>query len=117
MKAEIFAQVADAHFIIEPGLTQICRLEREPAEEERPEEPVKLLEVNRRTIPVGLRGIYLRPDLPAGIHFPCVVYDVTPEEFQQIQQGELQLPTGLRMTECRKRPRRTRANGSRRNGR
>jgi len=63
-----------------------------------PTEPVKLLEVNARSIPTGIQGVYFGPDPSAGILFPSIVYEVTPGEFERIERGELPLPAGMRMT-------------------
>ena len=62
-------------------------------------EPVKLLEVNPNTIAVGVQPIYFAADAAAGIRFPSVVIEVTPEEYQQILDGHLPLPQGWALAE------------------
>jgi len=38
--------------------------------------------------------IQFGPDPASGIHYPTVIVEVTPEEFQRIQMRELELPQG-----------------------
>jgi hypothetical protein len=104
MKQKVVQRLVEGHFDVEPGLVLICRLEREPELERLPTEPIRLLEVNERTIPLGLQGIGFGADPDAGIHFPSIIFEVTPDEFARIERNELPLPAGLHMTERFERP-------------
>ena len=93
-KDEEAQKLATAHFEIEAGMTEIFRLQSSPDAELRPDEPIKLLEVNEFTVPLGIRPLQFgaAPDL--GIHFPTVIVEVTPDEFQRILSKEWKLPNG-----------------------
>lgn len=56
-----------------------------------PEDPIRILEVSEDTIACGIIPIYLGPQKA----FPAsIIIQVTPDEFQAIQQGTLALPEG-----------------------
>ena len=87
-------RLADAHYQIEDGITHIFRLYSAGHVETRPNEPIKLLEVNRNTIPSGVMPLQFGPQPSSGFHFPSVIVEVTPEEFDMIQAHQLPLPNG-----------------------
>ncbi len=87
---ELARQLADAHYTVEPTIQHIYRLVA-PAEL-APDEPIKLLEVNASSVPLGIRPVFFGPD--ADIPISSVVVDVAPEELQQIRSGLLALPNG-----------------------
>lgn len=92
-KDEFAAELAQAHFTVEPDIVAIYRVVAQEREQ-RPSEPVKLLEVNAKTPPAGIRPVHFGPDPAAGIHHGLVVIEITPEEYARLERGELSLPEG-----------------------
>jgi hypothetical protein len=86
--------LADIHYSVEDGITKIFRITGGDDIEAQPHEPIKLLEVNRNTIPTGVMPLYFAPTPASGVHFPSIIIEVTPEEFDKIQAQELGLPSG-----------------------
>ena len=97
---EALAQLVKSHFDVEPGIVRICTLVRERRDSGQSADAVRLLEVNRRSIPVGLQGVHFPADPSSGIHDPCIIYDITPEEYDSIEHGDLALPPGTRIGQC-----------------
>ena len=65
-----------------------------------PDERIILLEVNSNTVPAGIMPLHFSPVPSAGIHYhPSVIMEVTPDEFEKIQTGELKLPNNWTMGE------------------
>ena len=93
-KDAVARKLADHHYFVEEGITHIFRLTGRPEAEARPEEPIKLLEVNENTVPSGVMPLGFGTLPEAGIPFPSVIVEVTPEEFKQIQAHELKIPLG-----------------------
>jgi len=93
-KTEAARRLAETHYQVEAGITQIFRIVGRPEAELRPEEPIKLLEVNQYSIPSGVMPLYFDAAPGRGIHFPSVIVEVTPEEFTKIRSQELSLPDG-----------------------
>jgi hypothetical protein len=92
-KDEVARILADRHYQIDPDVVKIFRIEASSkTEEELPKEPIKLLEVNNSTIPSGVMPIEFSPHPPSGIVYPSVIVEVTPEEYDEIEQGRLPLP-------------------------
>lgn len=88
-------ELAEAHYEIEPGMEQIFRIFDEAADEDTVDEPMKLLEVNRNTIAAGIIPLYFGPIPKRGIHYPSIIVEITPEEFESLgTEGDLQLPAG-----------------------
>lgn len=97
--------LADIHYSVEDGITKIFRITSGADVESLPQEPIKLLEVNRNTIPTGLMPLYFTPSPAIGVHYPSVIVEITPEEFEQIQSHALVLPAGWEIdTEPLRRP-------------
>jgi hypothetical protein len=71
--------LARRHKEIEPGILAVYELLAEGLEDNS-EEPVKLLEVNTATIPVGIQPIYFTPDPFHGLPFPTIIVAVAPQE-------------------------------------
>lgn len=88
-KLETAADLAKKHFGVEPYLKHIFLIE--PVCEEDPEEPIKLLEVLEGTIERGIEPIGFVADSAHGIEYPVVIVDVSPNEYEAIQQGRLVL--------------------------
>ena len=86
--------LADKHYQIESGMTEIFRISGRDDVESDPNEPIKLLEVNRNTISTGIMPIQFGPSPAAGVHFPSIILEITPAEYEQIERHELSLPHG-----------------------
>jgi hypothetical protein len=86
--------LAQKHYQIERSVTHILRITSQADAETRPDEPIKLLEVNEETVASGVVPIAFAPDPASGIHYPSVIVEVTPDEFQKIKSEELKLPVG-----------------------
>ena len=86
--------LAAAHYRVEPGIREIYRVLGPQDAEASPSEPIKLLEVNVDTIPAGVMPLGFGPLPTSGIHFPSIIIEVTPDEFDRIQNAELLLPSG-----------------------
>ena len=91
-RAEVARKLADAHFESEPAIQHIFRYRAAPADEDRDNEPIKLLEVNDETIPVGIQPVYFGPHPGSKIFFPSAIIEITAEEYKRLLSGDLQLP-------------------------
>lgn len=87
-------KLAEFHYRCEPAITDIFRVVAVDAEERLPNEPIKLLEVNRDTIPSGVMPLQFPPLPEQGVDWPWLLIEVTPAEYEQIQRRELALPAG-----------------------
>lgn len=93
-KEEQARQLAQMHFQVESGLTHVFRITGSAEAELKPNEPIKLLEVNQYTVPSGIMPLQFGPSPASGVYFPSVILEVTPEEFTEIKQDKLKLPYG-----------------------
>jgi uncharacterized Zn finger protein (UPF0148 family) len=93
-KDEAARELANKHYQLEAGLTQIVRFSGKAEVEVLPAEPIKLLEVNEATVTSGVRPLHFGPVPASGIPYPSVIIEVTPTEFEQIKRQELKLPEG-----------------------
>ena len=93
-KDEVAIELARKHYDIETGLTSVFRIRATADAEALPGEPIKLLEVNDNSVASGIMPIHFGPNPGAGITFPTVVVEVTPEELEQLRTNRLQLPAG-----------------------
>lgn len=93
-KDEEANKLAQKHYEVEAGLTRILRITENGDVGFDPNEPIKLLEVNKNTVPSGIMPIGFGAVPEAGFHFPSVIVEVTPEEFTKIENHELDLPEG-----------------------
>ena len=84
--------LAQKHYQVEAGLTQVFRITGTAEVELKPTEPIKLLEVNEYTVPSGILPIQFGPSPASGLHYPSIILEVTPDEFQRIRNQELALP-------------------------
>jgi hypothetical protein len=98
-KEEVAFRLAQSHYSVEPGIVRIHRLVRDDREDDDPTEPIKLLEVNEDSLPLGIRAVYFRAHPASGIIYPSSIVEVTPEEFEALSRGDggLSLPTGWRL--------------------
>ena len=103
-KNEEARTMAETHYAVDTGITQIFRITGSAEAELRPDEPIKLLEVNECTIPSGVMPLHFAASPARGRYFPLVVIEVTPDEFQQIQTRNLPLPDGWQVGELLPRP-------------
>ncbi len=94
------AELARAHYEIEPGLRAIYRLDGPDPNGLR----IKLLEVNEQTVPSGIVPVGFPPHPASGLHFASIVIEVTPQEYEAIKRKELNLPAGWLVGEVYERP-------------
>ncbi len=90
-------ELARKHYQIETGLKSIFRLTSSADVEFRPNEPIKLLEVNENTVPSGIMPIQFGPSPASGWHHSSIIVEVTPDEFLKIQNQQLELPHGWKI--------------------
>ena len=86
--------LAKKHYQTETGLTRIFRLRGKADVEVTLLEPIKLLEVNDWTVPSGIMPLRFGPVPDSGFHFPSIIVEITPEEFDKLKSQELTLPAG-----------------------
>lgn len=94
------AALARVHYEVEPGLRAIYRLESADPNDHR----IKLLEVNEQTVPTGIVPVGFPAHPASGLHYPSVVIEVTPQEYEAIQRKQLNLPTGWEVRDAYERP-------------
>lgn len=94
------AALARAHYEVEPGLRAIYRLESADPNDHR----IKLLEVNEQTVPTGIVPVGFPAHPASGLHYPSVVIEVTPQEYEAIQRKQLNLPTSWEVRDAYERP-------------
>lgn len=94
------AALARAHYQVEPGLRAIYRLESADPNDLR----IKLLEVNEQTVPTGIVPVGFPPHPASGLHYPSVVIEVTPQEYEAIQRKQLDLPSSWEVRDAYERP-------------
>lgn len=93
-KDEEAMELARMHYEVESGLTHVFRINGPDDVENRPAEPIKLLEVNEYTVPSGIMPLQFGPSPASGLYFSCMILEVTPDEYLKIQTEELKLPHG-----------------------
>jgi hypothetical protein len=98
-KTEEARRLAEVHYNIESGITEIYRVTGSTRDEARPDEPIKLLEVNENTIPSGIMPLLFGPSPTNGFEHSSVIIEVTPDEFESIKRSEMVLPHGWRLGE------------------
>src|SRR5262245_31897206 len=103
-------ELAKRHYQVEAGLTKVFFCSGAPTLEVSPVEPIKLLEVNKNTIPSGVMPLHFGPAPASGIPFPSVIVEVTPEEYERIKAKQLQLPNGWVLGEELPKPKKSTTN-------
>lgn len=93
-KQEVMKNLANRHYVIEPGITRIFQIFDETKDESAVDTPIKLLEINDATVPSGVMPLYFAPVPASGIPYPTVIVEVTPDEYDRIESKELSLPRG-----------------------
>lgn len=85
--------LAQAHFEVEPNLKHVFVLE--PINGNDQNEPIALLEVLEGTIERGIEPIAFTADPDRGIDYPSVIVEVSPREFEEIWDKNLDGQLGL----------------------
>jgi hypothetical protein len=98
-KAAAARILAERHYELEDGLTQIFRITDKAEVEAGRDEPIKLLMVNENTVESGVMPLHFGPVPAIGIPYPSILIEVTPNEVQKIQSHELKLPEGWEIGE------------------
>jgi hypothetical protein len=93
-KAMVAKRLAEAHYALDPGIELIVELKADAKRERATDEPIKLLEVNRSTVPTGIQPLFFGPHRASGIMYPSVIIEVTPNEYQDILKDRAELPNG-----------------------
>ncbi|HVC93104.1 MAG TPA: hypothetical protein VND64_05405 [Pirellulales bacterium] len=93
-KEDVAIRMALVHYEIEEGLREVYRLHAASGAEAELDEPIKLLEVNENTISAGIMPLGFAADPASGFDYPCAIVEITPDEFEQLKRGEIQLPHG-----------------------
>jgi hypothetical protein len=97
-------RLAEMHYRMEEGITGIYRIVGGGTVEAEPDEPIKLLEANKNTVASGILPLRFGPTPAAGIHYPAVIVEVTPDELRHVRTGKLALPGGWKLTGLIPRP-------------
>lgn len=95
-KEEVMPKLMEWHFQVDPEMVKVYRF-LSPNEDD-PREPIKFLEVSPGTPSSGsvmAFGFGPTQDFP----YRTVLATVTPEEMEQIERGEIPLPTGWDLSE------------------
>lgn len=80
-KDEVADELAQAHYEVDAGIERIVRLLADEEREASASEPIKLLEVNKLTVPAGVQPVYFGSHPASGAVYPSVVVEITPDEF------------------------------------
>lgn len=97
-KDEAVQELIDWHFQIAPEIVKVYRFLSD--NENAPDEPIKLLEVNKETLATGRVtpfGFAKTEEIP----YTTVIAMVTPEEMNQIEENSLPLPRGWNLENTR----------------
>jgi hypothetical protein len=88
-KSDAANTLAKKHSWFDEDLLHVYRITKADGEDGL-NEPIKLLEVNVSTVPVGIVPIYFGPS--GEIPFPRIIVEITPDEYQQLLARKLSLP-------------------------
>lgn len=94
-KDETARTLARSHFDVELGIGRIFRVISDDDDDEQA--PVILLETNQNTAAMGIQGVRFGADPTVGIWHSSVIVEVTPDEYEEILNGNLKLPEGWRL--------------------
>lgn len=97
-------RLAEKHYEIEVGIRSIILLRQQTDNNDDGDKKIALLEINENTVPTGIMPLEFRPAPESGFHYPSIIVEVTPEEFERIKTKELLLPDGWSMGEEIPRP-------------
>ena len=87
-------KLAEIHYQDAPPQTRIYHIHGATPIRSQTSTPAAILEVTEFTAPMGVMPLGFGPDPDQGLRRPSVVIQITPEEFERIQSGELKLPEG-----------------------
>ena len=90
-KEDVARELFQAHFEVEPGLTRVFVIHSDDWDD--PKKPIKLLEVNANTVPTGSVEPYSFTPTE-GTPYSTTIAEITPEEYEQLEQKKLTLPRG-----------------------
>jgi len=88
-REQIAKELVEYHVIAEDEIVLAVLYARQGGD--LPEEPIKLLEVNRATVPAGVLPVYFGQTRE---YPPVVIIEVTAEEYRAVADGSLPLPEG-----------------------
>lgn len=81
----VVRRLVQSHFEIEEGIDEIVWLKDGVHQE------IRLIEINRSTLPTkSVEVLYFSPN--QDVPFPVRIADVTPQEWKQVQRGDIPLP-------------------------
>src|SRR5689334_6044248 len=84
--------LARRHYELEPAITEIVTIKLTGVNEGRSQtEPIRLLEVNGNTTPSGIMPLTFDAAPASGIDYPCIIVQITPDEYEQVKRKELRL--------------------------
>lgn len=90
-KEEATSWLIERHFAVEPDLSAVYRIVG--PNEDSPDEPIKLLEVNAATVATGsIEPFGFAPTRE--VPFPVVIAEITPTELESFQAHPEALPRG-----------------------
>jgi hypothetical protein len=90
---KLVADLVQEHFDLEADLEQIIWLKKGPAN------VIRLLEINRNTAATGMVEAFgLAPS--ADVPYPLRIAEITPEEWERVQNGEISLPESWSLEEA-----------------
>lgn len=94
-KAEEEVKLATAHFEVEPKMLRIFRINGATSRFNTDDRNViGLLEINDLTPSLGIQPLYFGPSEKLGVKRHMVIVEITPEEYEMLEAGELELPKG-----------------------
>jgi hypothetical protein len=87
--------LARRHYQLEPAITEMLTIKLTGVNEATsPREPIRLLEVNGNTTPSGIMPLKFDAVPASGIDYPCIIVQITPDEYDKVKSKELPLPRG-----------------------
>ena len=90
------ADAASRYFAADEDVSSIYRIEGAGA--------VALLVVNDATVPCGVMPLSFPPSRATGADYPLVVVELSPQEFEEVERGALDLPDGWSVADELPRP-------------
>jgi len=88
-KLEAAKKMARDHFRVDDQVKRIHLIDS--PKDQDPDEPIRLLEVVEGTLECGVQPIAFAPDPDHGTEYPSEIIEVSPREYEAIQDGSLPL--------------------------
>lgn len=88
-RQEAMQQLARDRYLYEDGIETIHSIKSKDGD--KPEDPIRLLQVNTNTTASGIVALRF-PPTPASGNFPTIIVEVTPGEYRDIKEEKLKLP-------------------------